>query len=319
MPKIVILDGYTTNPGDLSWAQMEALGELTVYDRSRPEEVASRIGDADIVFTNKTPVTRETMDACPNIRFIGVLATGYNIVDVGCAKEKGIPVCNASSYGTTAVAQLVFAHLLEVCHHVAHHSERVHRGEWAVRKDFSFWDYPLIELAGKTMGIVGFGKIGQQTARIALAFGMKVLYCDTAPRKDWEGQAEAATLESLLARSDVVSLHCPLFPDTQGMINKKTIAGMKDGAILINTSRGPLVVEQDVVDALTSGKLYYYCGDVVSVEPIEDANPLLSARNCFLTPHIAWAPLESRIRMYDITIANLKAFLAGNPQNVVNP
>ena len=317
--KIVILDGYTTNPGDTTWEELAVLGDLTVHDRTDASDVAQRIGDAEVVYTNKTPITRETMAVCPNLRYIGVLATGYNIVDVDAAKERGIPVCNAPAYATNGVAQFTFAHLLEVCHHVGHHAHAVTQGEWKRRKDFSFWDYPLIELDGKTLGIVGFGRIGQALARMAIGFGMDVMYFDTMTYADWEGRATRATLDELLRGSDVISLHCPLFPETQGMINTEALQKMKKGAILLNTSRGPLVVEKDVRAALESGQLGWYSADVVSVEPIEESNPLLGAPNCIITPHIAWAPLESRNRLMAITVANLQSFLDGAPVNVVNP
>ena len=317
--KIVILDGYTENPGDLSWEGMEALGELTVYDRTPASEIVSRIGDADAVILNKTPITRETLDKCPSIKYIGVLATGYNIVDVEAAKEKGIPVCNIPTYGTTAVAQYVFALLLEICHHVWVHSEAVKAGEWTNNQDWCFWKYPLIELAGKTMGIIGFGRIGQNTAKIAQALGMKVLAYDEYVNKDLENENQKyVSLDELLAQSDVISLHCPLFPSTQGIINKDSIAKMKDGVILINTSRGPLVVEDDLAAALKSGKVYGAAVDVVSSEPIKADNVLLGCDNCIITPHIAWAPKESRARLMNIAVDNLKAFVAGSPVNVVN-
>jgi len=316
--KIVILDGYTENPGDLSWEGFEALGDLTVHDRTAPEDIASRIGDAEIVVVNKTPITRETLETCPNIKYIGVLATGYNVVDVDAAKEKGIAVSNIPTYGTTAVAQFVFALLLEICHHVGEHSQAVYNGDWTNNQDWCFWNHPLIELAGKTMGIIGFGRIGMNTAQIAKALGMNVIAYDEYPNKDAEQYGEYVTLDALLAQSDVISLHCPLFPSTQGMINKDTIARMKDGVILINTSRGPLVVEQDLADALNSGKIYAAGVDVVSTEPIQKDNPLLNAKNCLITPHIAWAPKESRARLMDIAVNNLKEFLGGTPVNIVN-
>lgn len=320
MGKIVVLDGYTENPGDLSWGKLEALGELKVYDRTQADQVASRIGDADYVYTNKTPITKETLDACPNIKFIGVLATGYNIVNVDEAKKKGIPVANIPTYGTTAVAQFVFALLLEICHHVGSHSESVKAGDWANNADWTYWNYPLIELAGKTMGIIGFGRIGQTTARIAAALGMKVLAFDQYPNKSLETEdIKIVELDELLANSDVISLHCPLFPSTQGMINKDSIAKMKDGVIIINTSRGPLVVEEDLKAALDSGKVYAAGVDVVSSEPIKADNVLLTCSNCIITPHIAWAPKESRQRLMDIAVNNLKQFLDGNPVSVVNP
>ncbi|MBQ7092454.1 MAG: D-2-hydroxyacid dehydrogenase [Clostridia bacterium] len=316
--KIVVLDGYTENPGDLSWEKLEALGELTVYDRTPEDKVAERIGDAEIVYTNKTPITRETMDACPNIKFISVLATGYNIVDCAAAKEKGIPVTNVPTYGTASVAQFAIALLLEVCHHVAHHDKAVHEGRWESNPDWCFWDYPLIELAGKTMGIIGLGRIGRATARIAKALGMRVIAADKVRSEAGAQDAEYVDLDTLLAESDVVVLHCPLFPDTQGIINKNTIAKMKDGVIIINNSRGQLVVEQDLADALNSGKVYAAGLDVVSTEPIKGDNPLLTAKNCIITPHISWAPRESRMRIMDTAAENLKAFMAGEPINVVN-
>lgn len=316
--KIVILDGYTENPGDLSWDGFAALGQLTVYDRTPANQILSRIADAEIVITNKTPLTRETFTACPNIRYVGVLATGYNVVDIEAAKEKGIPVTNIPTYGTTAVAQMVFALLLEICHHVGEHSKAVHRGEWTNSPDFCFWNTPLIELAGKTMGIIGFGRIGQNTAQIAKAFGLTVLAYDEYPNDAARALGDYVTLEELLAQSDIISLHCPLFPSTKGIINKDSIAKMKDGVILINTSRGPLVVEEDLAQALNSGKVYAAGLDVVATEPIEADNPLLKAKNCIITPHIAWAPKESRARLMDIAVNNLKAFLEQKPVNVVN-
>lgn len=318
MPKIVVLDGYTENPGDLSWSGLEALGDLTVYDRTPAELIVERIGDADIVYTNKTPISRETLDACPNIRFIGVLATGYNIVDYEHAKKKGIPVANIPTYGTAAVAQFAFALLLEVCHHVGHHSEEVMKGRWTTNPDFCFWDYPLIELADKTMGVIGFGRIGQSTAAIARAFGMNVIAFDEYPNESGRAVADYVTLDELYAKSDVISLHVPLFPSTNGMINNESIAKMKDGVIIINTSRGPLVREDDMVAGLDSGKIGWYATDVVSSEPIKADNVLLNAKNCIITPHIAWAPKESRQRLMDIAVDNLAQFLRGNPINIVN-
>ncbi len=319
MSKIVVLDGYTENPGDLSWSGLEALGELKVYDRSPADQIISRIGDAEYVYTNKTPITRETLDACPNVKFIGVLATGYNVVDVNAAKEKGIPVANIPTYGTTAVAQFVFALLLEICHHVGAHGDAVKAGDWTSCPDFCFWNYPLIELAGKTMGIIGYGRIGQNTAKIAVAMGMKVLAYDEFPNKALETEdIKVVGLDELLAHSDVISLHCPLFPSTQGIINKSSIAKMKDGVIIINTSRGPLINEDDLKEALDSGKVYAAAVDVVSSEPIKADNVLLSCKNCIITPHIAWAPKESRQRLMDIAVDNLKQFIAGKPVNIVN-
>lgn len=316
--KIVVLDGYTLNPGDLSWDGLKALGEVTVFDRTPADQVVERIGDAEIVYTNKTPITRATLDACKNVRFIGVLATGYNIVDTAAAKEKGIPVCNIPTYGTAAVGQFAIALLLEICHHVAHHSNAVHEGRWESNPDWCFWDYPLIELAGKTMGIIGFGRIGQATGAIAKAMGMKVIAHDSYPNDSGRAIAEYVDLDTLLKTSDVISLHCPLFPETEGIINKDNIAKMKDGVIILNNSRGPLVVEQDLADALNSGKVYAAGVDVVSSEPIKADNPLLKAKNCIITPHISWAPKESRSRLMDIAVDNLAKFLEGTPVNVVN-
>lgn len=319
--KIVILDGYTENPGDLSWGGFEAQGELTVYDRTPlndEAEIQKRIGDAEAVITNKTPVSRGTLEACKKVRYIGVLATGYNVVDVAAAKEKGILVTNIPTYGTAAVGQFAIALLLEICHHVAHHDAAVHAGRWENNADWCFWDYPLIELADKTMGIIGFGRIGQATGRIAKALGMKVLAFDEYPGDAGRALAEYVDLDTLLAQSDVVALHCPLFPSTQGIINRETIAKMKDGVIILNNSRGPLVVEQDLADALNSGKVYAAGLDVVSTEPIRGDNPLLKAKNCIITPHISWAPKESRQRLMDIAVDNLAQFVKGTPVNVVN-
>ena len=318
--KIVILDGYTENPGDLSWAQLEAFGELTVYDRTPYEtaEIIRRIGNAEIVVTNKVPLTREVLEACPNIRFITVLATGYNVVDTACARERGIPVSNVPAYGTAAVGQFAIALLLEICSHVAHHSEAVHAGRWESAPDWTFWDYPLIELAGKTMGIVGFGRIGQTTGRIAKALGMNVLAAGSRETEAGREIARYVDRGELFASSDVICLHCPLFPETAVMINRDTIAQMKDGVILINNSRGGLVVEQDLADALNSGKVLAAGLDVVSTEPIRADNPLLKAKNCFITPHISWAPKEARQRILDCTADNLRAFLDGKPIHVVN-
>ncbi len=318
--KIVILDGYTENPGDLSWEALERFGKLTVYDRTPYDdaEIAHRIGDAEIVFTNKCPIRRPVFEACPNLKFISVLATGYNIVDTACAAEYGIPVSNVPSYGTASVAQFAIALLLEICHHVAHHSEAVHEGRWERNPDYCFWDYPLIELAGKTMGIIGLGRIGMATGRIAKALGMRVLAYSRTEKEEGRQIAEYVDLDTLLSSSDVIALHCPLFPETEGIINRNTIAKMKDGVILINNSRGQLVVEQDLADALNSGKVAAAGLDVVSTEPIRADNPLLNAKNCLITPHISWAPKESRIRIMEQSEKNLAAFLSGTPVNVVN-
>jgi glycerate dehydrogenase len=315
--KIVILDGHTENPGDLSWDGFRALGELAVYDRSPVDEIVERIGDAEAVIVNKTPVSRETMDECRNLRYVGVLATGYNVVDVAAAKEKKITVTNIPTYGTAAVGQFAIALLLEICHRIGHHDRAVHEGRWEKNPDWCFWDYPLIELAGKTMGIIGFGRIGQATGRIAQALGMKVIAFDETPSDAGKRIADYVGLEELFAASDVIALHCPLFPSTQGIINKANIARMKDGVILLNNSRGPLVVEQDLADALDSGKVYAAGLDVVSTEPIRGDNPLLKAKNCLITPHISWAPRESRQRLMNIAVANLASFIEGKPVNTV--
>jgi glycerate dehydrogenase len=317
--KIVVLDGFTLNPGDLTWEGLEKLGKLTVYDRTPAEKIVERIGDAEIIYTNKTPLSQETLEKAASVKFIGVLATGYNVVDTAAAKERGIVVTNIPTYGTTAVAQFVFALLLEICHHVWAHNEAVKQGAWSSCPDFCFWNYPLVELAGKTMGVIGFGRIGQATAKIAQSFGMKVLACDEYQNKTLENETlKYATLDELLAESDVISLHCPLFESTKGIINRNSISKMKDGVILINTSRGPLVVEADLAEALNKGKVAGAGVDVVSTEPVKTNNPLLRAKNCIITPHIAWAPKESRARLINIAVNNLKAFLDGTPINVVN-
>ena len=319
--KIVVLDGYTENPGDLSWEGFEKLGELTVYDRTPAndeDEIIRRIGDAEIVILNKTKITRRVIENSPSIKYLGILATGYNNVDGVAARERGIPFTNIPTYGTAAVGQFAIALLLEICHRIGHHDQAVKKGRWESCPDFCFWDYPLIELAGKTLGIIGLGRIGKATARIAGALGMNVIAYDIVQTEEGAKLAQYVTQDELYARSDVVSLHCPLFPETEGMINKESIAKMKDGAIVINTARGPLIREQDLADALNSGKLYAAGTDVVSVEPIRPENPLLTAKNCYITPHIAWAAKESRSRLMDIAVNNLKAFFDGNPVNVVN-
>lgn len=318
--KIVVLDGYTENPGDLSWEGLEALGELTVYDRTTGgiEETIKRIGDAQAVYTNKTPLPREVFEACPSIRFVGVLATGYNVIDIEAARERNIPVANVPSYGTDAVGQFAIGLLLEICHHIGHHNQVVHEGAWEKNPDWCFWDYPLIELAGKTMGVVGFGRIGQATGRIAKALGMRVIANDKYESESGRAIAEYVDRDTLFRESDVISLHCPLFPDTEGLINKENIGKMKNGVIILNNSRGQLVVEKDLADALNSGKVYAAGLDVVSTEPIKGDNPLLGAKNCIITPHISWAPKESRERLMEIAVGNLRAFLDGEPVNVVN-
>ena len=317
--KIVVLDGYTLNPGDLSWNGLHQLGQLTVYERTSEEMVLERIGDAEAVFTNKTPITSKVIENSPNLKFIGVLATGYNVVDVKAARSAGIIVSNIPTYGTDAVAQYTIALLLEMCHHVGAHADCVKRGEWTSSPDWCFWKFPLIELAGKTMGIIGFGKIGQGTAKIAQALGMNILAYDAFRRPELEsGTCHYAELDELLSESDVVVLHCPLFPDTQGIINRDTISKMKDGVMIINDSRGPLIVEEDLRDALISGKVAGAAVDVVSEEPISPDSPLLHAPNMIITPHMAWAPKESRQRLMNLAVGNLKAFLGDAPVNVVN-
>ena len=316
--KLVVLDGYSYNPGDLSWEGLSQFGELTVYDRTPVEEIVSRIGDAELVFTNKAPITREVLLACPSVKYVGEMATGYNNVDIVAAKELGVTVTNIPGYSTQATAQFAIALLLEICHRIGHHSEVVHQGKWAASPDFCFWDYPLIELAGKTLGIIGFGSIGQATARIASALGMKVLAFSRTEREEGRKLATYVPLDTLLSESDVISLHCPLTPQTMNLINRDTISKMKDGVILINNSRGPVLDEQAVADALNSGKIYAAGLDVASKEPIEKDNPLLGAKNCFITPHISWAPHETRERLMGIAVNNVAAFLKGEPVNVVN-
>ncbi len=317
--KIVVLDGYTENPGDLSWGGFKAIGETVVYDRTPGDQIVERIGDAEIVILNKTPITRATLEACPGIKYIGVLATGYNVVDTDAAREQGIPVCNIPSYGTASVGQFAIALLLEICHHIGAHSDSVHNGDWERSADWCYWNHPLIELDGKTMGIIGFGRIGQATGRIAKALGMKVIAYDAHPNDAGRALAGYVELDTLLATSDVIALHCPLFPETQGIIDRAAIAKMKDGVIILNNSRGPLIVEQDLADALDSGKVAAAGLDVVSTEPIRGDNPLLKAKNCIITPHISWAAKEPRQRIMDMAVENLKAFLGGGAVNVVNP
>ena len=316
--KIVILDAYAANPGDLSWDEFAALGELTVYDRTAQEDAAARIGDAEVVFINKVRLTDEIFAACPNLKLVSILATGYNVVDLAAAKRRGITVCNVPGYSTRAVVQMTFALLLEICQQLGLHSGAVHTGRWQTCPDFCFWDRPLIELDGKTMGIVGYGAIGSAVGTVAQALGMKLLVTARHEKPVPEG-ARFVSLPELLAQSDVVSLHCPQTAENARMIDAGALAQMKDGAILLNTARGGLLDEQAVADALRSGKLLAAGMDVVSAEPIRADNPLLTAPNCFLTPHIAWAPLETRRRLQAISAENLRAFLAGKPQNVVNP
>ncbi|MCL2374299.1 MAG: D-2-hydroxyacid dehydrogenase [Treponema sp.] len=319
--KIVVLDGYTENPGDLSWEGFEKIGDLKVYDRSPAndeDETIRRIGDAEAVITNKTQITKKVIESCPHIKYLGILATGYNNVDGKAARARGIPFTNIPTYGTAAVGQFAFALLLEICHRIGHHDGAVKSGRWESCPDFCFWDYPLIELEGKNFGIIGLGRIGKAAAKIAGAMGMEVIAYDIAQTEEGAKVAKYVTQDELYARADVVSLHCPLFPENTGLINKESIAKMKDGVIIINTARGPLIAEQDLADALNSGKVYAAGIDVVSAEPIRGDNPLLKAKNCFITPHIAWAAKASRSRLMDIAVSNLKAFLDGKPVNVVN-
>ena len=320
--KIVVLDGYTLNPGDLNWDGIKKLGDLTVLDRidHSPSAVIEAIGDAEIVYTNKTPLPKEVLNNVPSVKYIGVLATGYNVVDVDCAKECGIKVTNIPTYGTAAVAQFTLALLLEMCHRIGDHDAAVKNGEWASCPDFCFWKHPLIELSGKTMGFIGFGRIGQATAKLAQAFGLNLLVFNRSQNPDMiSDTCQYASLDDVLAKSDIISLHCPLTEDTQGIINQSTIGKMKDGVMIINTARGPLIVEQDLKDALETGKVAAAAIDVASVEPILADNPLLTAKNCIMTPHIAWASKEARQRLMNSTVENLEAFLGGNPINVVNP
>ena len=319
--KIVILDGYTENPGDLSWEELEKLGELTVYDRTNvndEQEIISRIGNAEVVITNKTPIRKSTIDACQNMKYIAVLATGYNVIDIGYAKDKGICVSNVPAYGTASVSQYSVALLLEICHHIGHHSESVHAGNCSKNPDWCYWDYPLIELEGKTAGIIGFGRIGQAEGRVLKALGMTVLANDIYPTDAGRAIAEYVEIDELFARADVISLHCNLTEENTAFINKASIVKMKDGVILINNARGQLINEQDVADALNSGKIAAAGLDVVYTEPIKEDNPLLSAKNCIITPHISWAPKESRQRIMDMTVDNVKSYIAGAPINVVN-
>lgn len=317
--KIVVLDGYTLNPGDLTWDGLKGLGELVVHDRTPADKVVERAAGAEIVFTNKTPIGEEVLKQLPSLKFIGVLATGYNIVNTDVAKAKGIIVANVPGYGTTSVVQLTFALLLELCLHVQRHSDTVMEGKWSRSADWCYWDYPLVELHGKTLGIIGFGRIGQQVGDVATAFGMNIIgnsrtQSDQSHRKNftWSGVSD------LLERSDVVSIHCPLFPDTKGLINKENLRRMKPSAFLLNTSRGPIVVDEDLADALNNDVIAGAGIDVLSTEPPPKDNPLFKAKNCIITPHIAWATKEARARLMDTTVKNLAAFLQGKPVNVVN-
>lgn len=321
--KIVVLDGYILNPGDLTWEGFEKYGEIAVYDRTsyNPNDIdliVERAKEADAILINKTPITKEILDRLPKLKYIGVLATGYNVVDVEAAREKGITVTNIPSYGTDAVAQMVFALLFELTNHVAEHNRAVKEGQWSAKADWCFWNKPLMEISGKTIGIIGYGRIGQAVGRIAEAFGMKVLAYATKPRRELESEnMRYVELDELYESSDIISLHCPLTDATRGMINKESIDRMKNGVILINTSRGPLIVEEDLVEALESGKVKGAGLDVLNIEPIELDNPLLKEENCIITPHIAWAPRETRGRLMDIAVGNLGEFIRGGPINIV--
>lgn len=317
--KIVVLDGQALNPGDLSYDCLKQFGEITIYQRTDSEaEAIVRIADSEIVLVNKVPITEAILDACPNIRLICVQATGYNVVDCAACAKRSIPVTNVPSYGTAAVAQFTMALMLEICHRIGHHNHVVHQGKWCACSSFCFWDTPQMELSGKTLGIIGFGRIGQAVAKLAKAFDMNVLVYNRTVREEHRFLADCVDLETLYAESDFISLHCPLFQDNAEMINKESIAKMKDGAILINTARGGLLNEWDVAQALMSGKLRAAAVDVVLEEPMKQENPLLTAPNCIITPHMAWAPKESRQRLLDCVVENIRGFLNGKPQNVVN-
>lgn len=320
--KIVVLDGYTENPGDLSWASLEALGDVTIYDRvalDDEDEVIRRLDGAEIAVVNKAPVTRRVLESCPNLKLITVTATGYNVVDIACAKEKGIPVCNVPNYGGYSVSQFAIALMLEACLHIGHHDRTVHEGRWQDSQDWCYWDYPLIELAGKTYGLLGCGRIGIHTAEAAKGLGMHVIaYNRSQSQAAKDLGVEFVELDELFARSDVLGLQMPLMPFNTGIINKENIAKMKDGVIIINNSRGQMVVEQDLADALNSGKVAFAGLDVVATEPIRADNPLLKAKNCIITPHMSWGSRDSRQRIMDCTVGNVRAFLDGKPENVVN-
>lgn len=316
--KIVVLDGYALNPGDLSWDGIRQFGDVTIYDRTPNDLIVERLGDAQIILLNKTPITADTLEKCPSVKLICVLATGYNVVDCDAAKARGIPVCNVPAYGTAAVSQFTFALLLELCHHVGHHSQSVHAGNWCRNADFCYWDTPQMELAGKTMGIIGFGRIGRAVGTIAKAFGMRVIAYNRSQCIEGEAIGEYVDLDTLLATADVISLHCPLTPVTENIINKENLAKMKDGAILINTARGQLVDEAALAEALRSGKLRGAAVDVVTKEPMLEGNPLLDTPNCIITPHMAWAPVESRQRIMDCTVRSITSYLDGHPVNTVN-
>lgn len=317
--KIVVIDGYTLNPGDLNWAGLAEIGDLTVYERTPADKIVERSAGTEIVITNKVPFSAHVLSQLPDLKYIGVTATGYNIVDIKAATQRGIIVTNVPTYGTNSVAQMVFALLLELCHHVQEHSNAVLQGEWSKSPDFCFWKYPQIELADKTMGIIGFGRIGQQVARIASAMGMHLVVSDIVQQNmSYLEDFHWAEIPDVICKSDVISLHCPLTPQTEGLINRKTIDLMKRTAFLINTSRGPLVVDKDLADALNNRRIAGAGLDVLSVEPPPPDNPLFRVRNCIITPHIAWATFEARNRLMNTAIENLKAFLTGKPVNVVS-
>lgn len=317
--KIVILDARALNPGDLSYDCINQFGDVTLYQHTdTEEETIARISDSEIVLVNKVPITKRVLNACPNIKLICVQATGYNIVDTAACANRGIPVCNVPAYGTAAVAQFTLALMLEFCHRIGLHDAAVHDGKWCRSTNFCFWDTPQMELGGKTLGIIGFGRIGQAVAKLADAFGMNVIAFSRTQKAGFENIAQFVDLETLYAQSDFISLHCPLFPETAKMINRDSIAKIKDGAVLINTSRGGLLDEGAVAEALANGKLAGAAVDVVSEEPMKERNPLLNATNCIITPHIAWAPKESRQRLLDCVVENIRSYLVGNPQNVVN-
>ena len=317
MMKIVILDGYTANPGDLSWKALEEMGALKVYERTKPEETIDRAKDAEVVLTNKVLLKRQEMEQLPKLRYIGVLATGYNVVDLEAAREHGIIVTNVPAYSTLSVAQMVFSHLLTVTNHTEHYARQNREGKWTASPDFSYMDMPVTELAGKTFGIVGLGNIGQRVAMIAAAFDMSVVAYTSKSADQLPPYIQKRTLDEVLAESDVLSLHCPLTPDTQHLVNRQTLQKMKPSAILINTGRGPLISDQDVADALNNNRLKAFCADVLTEEPPKADNPLLRCENAYITPHIAWASSEARVRLLDVAINNVRAFLDGKPQNVV--
>lgn len=314
--KIVVLDGYTLNPGDLSWNGLENLGDVTIYDRTSPADVINRIGEAPIILTNKVIIDRNIMKACPNLKYIGVLATGYNVVDINAAHEQGITVTNIPAYSTASVAQMVFAHILNITNDIANYAHEARSGKWSTSPDFCYWNKPIIELADKTMGIVGLGNIGMAVAKIALSFGMKVLAATTKPQSSLPEGITASTIDNVLKNADIISLHCPLTENTKEMINGESIKKMKRSAILINTGRGPLVNEQDLATALNNGDIAAFGADVLSIEPARADNPLLKAKNCYLTPHIAWATTEARTRLMSIAVENVRQFIAG--ETVIN-